>query len=79
MAGRKPTKSDREILRVFVDHSDPALFTTEVGDELGFSQPGILKRLRSLEESDLIEGKSSGNSNIWWITESGREHLSEED
>lgn len=77
MAGRKPTVTDREILEVFREVSDPALSTTEVADELGFSQPGTLKRLRSLEEEHLLGRKKIGNSNAWWLTDEGQEILSE--
>lgn len=75
MTGRKPTISDGDILRVVSASTDPYLTTTEIAEEIGLSQPGTLKRLRDLEESDLLANKKAGNSNTWWLTEEGREFL----
>ncbi|WP_396612891.1 winged helix-turn-helix domain-containing protein [Haloferax sp. S1W] len=75
MSGRKRTVSDEEILEVLLDSEDPFLTTTEVAEVLDFSQPGALKRLRQLEEKAYVETKKAGNSNTWWITESGRERV----
>lgn len=73
--GRKPTISNEEILEVFLNHRDPVLSTAEVAEIVDFSQAGILSRLRSLEKKGWLASKKIGNSNAWWLTESGKERL----
>lgn len=75
MTGRKRTVSNEEILETLSATSDPFLTTTEIADDLDFSQPGALRRLRELEELDLVSTKKAGNSNTWWITERGLAYL----
>jgi DNA-binding Lrp family transcriptional regulator len=58
MAGRKETVSDREILQIFEDATDPFLSTSEVADGLDFSNEGARKRLYSLAEEGLLQYKS---------------------
>ncbi|WP_324757046.1 transcriptional regulator [Haloarcula montana] len=76
--GREETITDTEILRVFDETEDPALFTGEVADEIGFSNQGTLPRLRALNDEGLIATKKSGRVPMWWITDLGREFLSED-
>ncbi|AXG11592.1 winged helix-turn-helix domain-containing protein [Haloplanus rubicundus] len=78
MAGRKPTVSDEEILHVLSESDDPFLTTTEVAEQVDLSQPGMLKRLRDLEDAGYIDNKKAGNSNTWWITDIGRQIYDEE-
>jgi predicted ArsR family transcriptional regulator len=66
MAGRKETVSDEEILRLFEESSDPFLTTSEVADELGFSNHGARKRLYRLAEEGELEFKRVGNAPAWW-------------
>lgn len=75
MTGRKRTVTNKEILETLSAISEPFLTTTEVADELDFSQPGALRRLRELEELNLVGTKKAGNSNTWWITDRGRAYL----
>lgn len=77
MAGRKPTVTDAEILGIFRETSDPVLTTVEVAETLDFSQPGILKRLKQLESDGCLSRKKAGNSHVWWLTDEGREYLTE--
>ncbi|MFC7205273.1 winged helix-turn-helix domain-containing protein [Haloferax namakaokahaiae] len=69
MAGRKPTVSDEEIISIFKSHEDPFLSTSEVAEELGFSQQGTLKRLQSLEKDGVLQKKKAGGSLIWWLVD----------
>lgn len=75
MAGRKETVSDREILQIFEDTTDPFLSTSEVAEELDFSNEGARKRLYSLAENGFLNFKKVGNSPAWWISEAGYEFL----
>lgn len=76
--GREETVTDKEILQVFEDAEDPALFTGEIADEIGFSNQGTILRLRALNNEGLIATKKSGRVPMWWITDLGREFLAEE-
>jgi len=76
--GREETVTDTEILRVLEEAEDPALFTGEIADEIGFSNQGTLPRLRALNEDGLIATKKSGRVPMWWITDLGREFLAED-
>ncbi len=73
--GREETVEDVEILLVFSESNDPALFTGEVADKIGFSNQGTLPRLRELEEKGYLEKKFGGRVPIWWLSEKGREYL----
>ncbi|WP_049982782.1 winged helix-turn-helix domain-containing protein [Halorubrum sp. BV1] len=79
MAGRKETVSDEEILRILLRSSDPFLSTTEVAEELGFSNSGVLKRLKPLADDGYLNSKSVGRGDAWWLTDDGRDFLSDED
>lgn len=66
-AGRKPTVSDEEILKVFQNASDPVLTASEVADKFSIGRRGILKRLDNLEdEGILISKKIGGRRTVWW-------------
>ena len=77
MAGRKETVSDDEILQIFVESPDPFLVTSEIADQLGFSNTGARKRLYNLAEQDYLDYKKAGNSPAWWLTDAGRDRLAE--
>lgn len=74
MAGREETIDDKTILRLIRDSDDPFLATSEIADLLDFSSQGTLKRLYSLEEDGYLSCKKAGNTNIWWLTDSGIEY-----
>jgi DNA-binding IclR family transcriptional regulator len=57
MTGRKPEITDKEILQVFVESTDPVLSAPEIADQFGYSTPGIYKRLRTLQENGFLESK----------------------
>lgn len=65
--GRQPTVGDDEILEIFRSTSDPVLTATEVSDRLPLGRRGILKRLRNLEEENVLKSKVVGSgSRVWW-------------
>ena len=71
MPGREPEISDEEILdaiRSVIDTTEaPVVSTTEIGDVIGYSQPGTLKRLQKLADQGKIGRKQIGESWAWWI------------
>jgi biotin operon repressor len=77
MAGRKRTVSDREILLIFRDATDPVLSAPEVAAELPIGETGTYKRLRELRENSLLASKKIGQGRAWWLTDEGRTYVSE--
>lgn len=82
--GRKPTVEDDEILEVFRNSVDPVLTATEVAEELPVGRRGTLKRLRALEEQQILKSKEVGSgSRVWWCpghtdTDTNRQTLNDD-
>jgi DNA-binding MarR family transcriptional regulator len=65
---------DDEILRVFRESPDPALFATEVADEIGYTRQGVNNRLDELvRRGELVRKKSGPKSVVYWLPESDSE------
>lgn len=75
MTGRKPEISDREILQVFAESSDPVLSAPEIAERFDYSTPGIYKRLRTLQDEGHIDSKKIGQGRAWWLTDKGRGYV----
>jgi len=76
MAGRKRQLSDLRILQAVLLSPDPIVTAPELADELEISRQGINPRLKQLAERGLLERRSVGSKAVvYWITESGRQHL----
>lgn len=73
VAGRKPTVTDGELLRIFAESPHEFLATNEVADEIEMSQQGTSKRLDSLSEDGYLYTRVAGNVRIWWLTQEGKE------
>jgi predicted ArsR family transcriptional regulator len=73
--GRKPVVSDEQILSLFLDSPDPVMSAPELAEELPISKTGVYKRLRDLQERELLASKKIGQGRAWWITETGEEFL----
>ncbi|MFC4406397.1 helix-turn-helix domain-containing protein [Haloarchaeobius iranensis] len=78
MGGRKPTVSDREILGIFAETTEPVLSASEVADQLPIGQTGTYQRLRELHDRGLLDTKKVGQGRAWWITDEGRTFVDEE-
>jgi len=76
--GRTPVVSDKQILRCFTEADDPVLSAPELADELPISKTGVYKRLRDLDDRELIDSKKFGQGKAWWITDAGRDFLESE-
>lgn len=67
MAGRPEDTTDEEILDFFRKSEDPVFSTSEIADALSYSQPGMFKRLRKLENKGKLESKKLGGTKAWWL------------
>jgi len=58
---------DGEILEAFDRVNDPIRTAPKMADDLDIGEDGLRKRLKALEESDLVESKTVGaRSVVWW-------------
>jgi len=76
--GRKPTVSDVEILREFALCPDPFMHATELTETLDLSRQGVHNRLETLQEKGYLDSKMTGGTRNWWLTDDGRNYLSEQ-
>lgn len=66
--GREPTVSDKEILEVFREASDPVLTTREVADSIGLGRRGTFNRLKQLTAEGKLKMKKVGETgSVWWL------------
>lgn len=76
--GRKPTVSDVEILREFALCPDPFMHATELSDAMDMSRQGVHNRLEQLQEEGYLDSKMTGGTRNWWLTDEGRNYISEQ-
>ncbi|WP_418283185.1 winged helix-turn-helix transcriptional regulator [Halorubrum sp. DTA98] len=69
MTGRPEDTSDEEILDFLRESEDLVFSTKEVAEALSYSQPGMFRRLRKLEEKGQVESKKLGGTKAWWLSE----------
>jgi CTP-dependent riboflavin kinase len=79
MGGRPPDTTDREILRIFSNSNEPVLSTTDIANQLSYSQPGTYSRLAELKEEVFLHSKDIGNAKAWWLTDAGQRFLEDTD
>lgn len=75
--GRPPKVRDEDILAVFLERDDRVLWTGEVADELPIRQDSLSTRLNDLEERGLLASKKRHKMAVWWLSDKGRQHLSD--
>ena len=73
--GPDPAASDEDILRVIRNHYAPAIGTQDVADELDVARQTADRRLRAMEQENLVGTDKVGQSRIWWIETKGRRQL----
>jgi predicted transcriptional regulator len=79
MAGQSKV-SDSEILRVFAVAPDPIVTAKELSYNLPITAQAINKRLGRLERDGFIDSRKVGSAaKVYWLTEKGREKLSDEE
>lgn len=58
---------DTEILEAFDHVSDPIRTAPKMADDLDIGEDGLRKRLKTLEDRDLVKSKTVGaRSVVWW-------------
>lgn len=78
MAGRKPTVSDKEVLRQIALMPDPVITAPELGERLDMTRQGANNRLTKLEDQEYVKSKKVGaHAIVYWLTEKGREAAGE--
>jgi CTP-dependent riboflavin kinase len=78
MGGRKRIVSDWEILKIFIESSDPVMSAKEVSEKIAIGRQGTYQRLEELEDLNHVKSKKIGAGRAWWITEKGREYVQNE-
>jgi len=68
MAGRSPKVSDAELVNHILQDDDPFITAKELSEKLPMSRQGINNRLNDLEESGVLEKKSTGSGMGWWVS-----------
>lgn len=77
-SGPDPAVSSREILLFMVQSPDPAFTAKEIGDEFDKTRQWGHQQLQKVESSGYVSSKNpGGNSRFYWVTEGGKQYLSE--
>ena len=72
--------SDDDILRIFALSPDPVLSAPEISSELPVTNAAVNKRLKQLEEDEIITSKDVGSAaRVYWLTDKGRSKLADID
>lgn len=74
-SGRKREVSDRELLVAARNIPEPVFTAKEVAQEVDMTQQGVDKRLRKLEDDQLVNSAKKGASRVWWVTYRGRKFV----
>ncbi|WP_254523778.1 helix-turn-helix domain-containing protein [Natrinema caseinilyticum] len=69
MAGRPPDVTDEEILDLFEAADGNQLTTSDIKQQLGYTQSGAYRRLRTLEEAGYLRSRSIGNNTLWRLSD----------
>jgi predicted transcriptional regulator len=76
--GRSKDTSDEEILRAIALHSDKAVTSSEIAEQVDMTSAGVNKRLRDLAESgDIVRKEVGARAVVYWVTDQGRERASD--
>ncbi|MBX0326072.1 helix-turn-helix domain-containing protein [Halomicroarcula sp. F13] len=78
MAGRPPTVEAAEVMRAIALHPEPVVTARDINEELGLEPDSARERLKSLAEEGYLKMKQPGSSAlVFWMTDKGRELLSD--
>ncbi|WP_181691366.1 MarR family transcriptional regulator [Natronomonas sp. LN261] len=67
--------SDERVLLEFLLTSDPALFTSELSENLPITRQRVGQLLNELEQDGLVTSKKASGRRLWWLTTSGKEYI----
>jgi len=76
--GRPPRFSNKDMLRLVALHPEPVVSSRDIAEKVDMTQRGVNKRLQRLAEDGLLQKKEVGSSAmVFWLTQEGKEELSE--
>ena len=76
MGKEQESVSDKEFLRLFAMSPDPILTAKEISEHLPISNQAVNKRLKRLENEEILTSKKVGSSaRVYWLTADGRSEL----
>lgn len=67
--------SNERILLEFLLTSDPALFTSEISDNLPITRQRVGQLLKELEKDGFVTSKFASNRRLWWLTADGHDYI----
>ena len=74
--GPEPDISDERLLLEMMLARGPAVFASEIEEEIPLSRQRISNRLGNLEEVGLVVSKKAAGRRLWWVTDSGKQKAS---
>lgn len=69
--GRDRVIEDERILLEFILTDSPALFTSEIAENVSLTRQRLGDRLKELEELGYVKSKKASGRRLWWITDEG--------
>lgn len=75
--GREKTVPDERILVEFLLTSDPALFSSEVADNVPLTRQRVNTILDEMEDDGYLMSKKASGRRLWWLTDKGHDHLTQ--
>lgn len=69
--------TDERLLLEFLLSPDPAMFTSELAENLPITRQRVGQLLTELEEDGLVTSKKASGRNVWWLTPKGREFITD--
>ncbi len=71
--------TDERVLLEFILTADPAMFASEVADNLPVSRQRVTTLLDDMENDDgWVTSKHASGRRLWWLTPTGRKQAAEE-
>lgn len=68
--------SDQRLLVEFVLSSDPALFASEIAENVPYTRQRVSQRLDEIEDKEgYVTSKVASGRRLWWLTDKGREYV----
>jgi predicted transcriptional regulator len=75
--GRPESIGDDRLLIELLIHTDRAVFTSELADELDVTNQTIRERMKSLRDEGKVVIKEMGSGNLYRLSDDGKAYLRE--
>lgn len=69
--------TDERLMLEIVINPDPAVFASEIEENVPISRQRVTGRLDDLEEKQFVYSKRASGRRLWWLTQKGRERVEE--